>query len=83
MRTVSATEASRSFSAILDEAERGLTVVITRAGRRIAAIGPAAASNGAEVVALLTSPMPDDEFAADVLAAADAIDLEGPTWTED
>ncbi|MDQ3029727.1 MAG: type II toxin-antitoxin system Phd/YefM family antitoxin [Actinomycetota bacterium] len=83
MRTVTATEASRSFAALLDEVERGQTVVITRGGRRIAAIGPAAASNGAEVVTLLTSHAADDGFAADVLAARHAAALEGPAWPAD
>jgi prevent-host-death family protein len=80
---MTATEASRSFAALLDEAERGQTIVVTRGGRRIAAIGPAAASNGAEVVTLLTSNAVDDDFAADVLAARDAVTLEGPAWPED
>ncbi len=83
MRTVTATEASRSFAALLDEVERGQTVVVTRGGRRIAAIGPAAASNGAEVVALLTSHTVDEDFAADVLAVRHAVALEEPVWPAD
>ena len=83
MRTVTATEASRSFAALLDEAERGQTVVVTRGGRRIASIGPANASNGAEVIALLASNAVDEDFAADVLAARDAVALEGPAWPAD
>ncbi len=80
MRTVTATEASRSFAALLNEAERGQTVVVTRGGRRIAFIGPATPSNGAEVLALLASDAVDEDFAADVLAARDAVALEGPAW---
>lgn len=83
MRTMTATEASRSFAALLDEAERGHTIVVTRGGRRIAAIGPAAASNGAEFIALLTSTVVDADFAADVLAAREAVALEGPAWPAD
>jgi prevent-host-death family protein len=83
MRTVTATEASRSFAALLDEAEHGHTVVVTRGGRRIATIGPATSSNGAEVVALLASNAADEDFAADVLAAGDAVALEGPAWPAD
>lgn len=83
MRTVTATEASRSFAALLDEAERGQTVIVTRGGRRIATIGPATASNGADVVALLAAKAVDDDFAADVFAARDAVALEGPAWPED
>ena len=83
MRTMTATEASRTFAAVLDEAERGQTVVITRGGRRIATIGPAATSNGGEVVSLLKSRATDANFAADVVAARDAVELEGPAWPDD
>lgn len=83
MRTVTATEASRCFAAILDEAERGHAVVVTRSGRRIATIGPAMASNGAEVLALLDANPTDGDFAADVLAAREAVALEGPAWPAD
>jgi len=83
MRTVTATEASRSFAAILDEAERGHAVVVTRGGRRIATIGPVSATNGAEFLALLHAEMTDADFAADVLAARDAAVLEGPAWPAD
>lgn len=83
MRTVTATEASRTFAALLDEAERGQTVVVTRGGRRIAAIGPAKASNGAEFLALLRASVADEDFAADVLAAREDITLEGPAWPAD
>lgn len=83
MRTMTATEASRSFAALLDEAERGQTIVVTRGGRRIATIGPASAGNGGQVVALVMSATADDDFAADVLAARDAVALEGPVWPAD
>lgn len=57
--------------------------LITGGGRRIAAIGPVTASNGAEVVALLTSQPADEDFAADVLAIRDAVVLDGPVWPAD
>ena len=34
VRTVTATQASRSFAALLDEVEQGQTVIVTRGGRR-------------------------------------------------
>ncbi len=83
MRTVTATEASRSFAAILDEAERGHAVVVTRGGRRIATIGPVSATNGAEFLALMNAEMTDADFAADVRAVRDAAVLEGPAWPAD
>ena len=83
MRTVTATEASRSFAALLDAAEQGQTVVITRGGRRIASLGPAAASNGTEFLALVAAGAVDDDFAADVSRARDAVTLDGPSWPAD
>ena len=82
MRTVTATEASRSFAALLDEVERGETVVVTRGGRRVASIGPASAGNGAEVMALLSLDV-DEDFAADIAAARGAVTLEAPAWPAD
>ena len=83
MRTVTATEASRSFAALLDQAERGHTVVVTRGGRRIASIGPVNAANGPEVITLLASNVADDEFAEDVVASRDAVTLEDAAWPAD
>jgi prevent-host-death family protein len=40
MRTIQASEAKTQFLRILDEVERGESVVITRHGRRIARIQP-------------------------------------------
>lgn len=80
MKTMSATEASRSFASLLDEAERGGTIVVTRGGRRIATIGPATAGNGGAVAELLASADVDEDFAADVLAARE---LEAPAWPAD
>lgn len=83
MRTVTATEASRNFASLLDDAERGQTVVVTRGGRRIATIGPATAGNGADVIALLSRTAADENFGAHVRAARDAVSLEGPAWPAD
>ena len=82
MRTVTATEASRSFAALLDEVERGETVVVTRGGKRIASIGPASVGNGAEVQALLVYDV-DEDFAVDVATARAAVTSEDPAWPAD
>lgn len=79
---MTATEASRSFAALLDEGERGETVVVTRGGKRIASIGPASVGNGAEVLALLADDV-DEDFAADVAAARASVTSEGPAWPAD
>jgi prevent-host-death family protein len=83
MRTMTATEASRSFAAVLDEAERGETIIITRGGRRIATVGPVDVSNGSDVVALLAYGRPDEDFAHDVAAAREAVELTEPAWPAD
>lgn len=83
MRTLTATEASRSFASLLDEAERGKTVVITRGGRRIATLGPAAPANGAEFLALIAANTADGELAGDVRSARDTVTLDGPAWPAD
>jgi prevent-host-death family protein len=83
MRTMTATEASRSFAALLDDVERGEVIVVTRGGRRIAAIGPVTAGNGTDVIELLRTSGTDDAFAADVLAAREAVTSEGPAWPAD
>jgi len=83
MRTMTATEASRAFAAVLDAAERGETIVVTRSGRRIVTIGPASAGNGSDVLAVLAEPLPDDAFAADVLSAREAVTDQEPAWPAD
>ncbi len=40
MKTVGAFEAKTRFSALIDEAERGETIVVTKKGRPVAQIGP-------------------------------------------
>ena len=67
MRTITATEASRHFSDLLDAVERGETVTIMRGNRPIAEIGPARRRTGADLRAALagTTP-PDDAFAASI-----------------
>lgn len=83
VKTMSATEASRSFAILLDEAERGGTIVVTRGGRRIATIGPATAGNGIAVAELLASTDIDEDFAADALAARELVVSEAPAWPAD
>jgi prevent-host-death family protein len=46
MREIAESEVPRNFSAVLDEAEHGETIVVTRNGRRVALIVPAPRANG-------------------------------------
>ncbi len=86
MNLVSASEASRNFADLLNRAERGETVVITRGGRRLAVIGPAPVSNGGEIREALTGwreRYPDDDptFESDIAGARDLLKMDDP-WHE-
>lgn len=80
MREMTASEASRSFSAVLDSAEHGETIVVTRAGRRVALISPAPRANGAALREVFerwrANPALDDTFAAQVRDAREAASAE-------
>ncbi len=70
MRTVTATHASRGFSDLLDAVEHGDTIAITRGGRVVAEIRPAAATTGRALREVLSAvPRLDDDFESDVAAA--------------
>jgi prevent-host-death family protein len=87
MHVISASEAARNFSAVLDSVEHGETIVVTRAGRRVASIAPTAAATGAAFNAVLerwrgVNALDDtltDNIAAARAAAAAEIDID--PWT--
>ncbi len=71
---MTATEASRNFSELLDAVERGETVTISRGHHAVAEIMPARRRTGADLrAALKRIPAPDDRFAADIAAALSMI----------
>ncbi len=82
MKVMSASEVSRAFSAVLDEAERGETIVVTRAGRRVATISATSASTWGMFRAELAGrvPLPDPDLEADVRAARAAVYLDKDPW---
>jgi prevent-host-death family protein len=70
MRTISATEASRRFSDLLDAIERGESVTVTRGNRPVAEIHPARRRTGQDLRAALADvPAPDDHFESDLADA--------------
>jgi prevent-host-death family protein len=87
MREVTASEASRNFSAVLDSVERGEIIVVTRAGRRVASIAPTPAATGAALNAVLTrwrgAAALDDDFAEsiDTARAAGSTEDDRDPWT--
>ncbi len=78
MRTMTATEASRNFSDLLDAIERGETVIITRGHHVVAEMRPARRRTGTDLRAALEHlPPPDDRFAEDIAGALALISSEG------
>lgn len=78
MRTISATEASRRFSDLLDAIEAGETIRVTRGNRPIAEIRPALTHNGRELrEALEGSAPPDEHFAESIAEAVGLLTMEG------
>ncbi|WP_282778594.1 MULTISPECIES: type II toxin-antitoxin system prevent-host-death family antitoxin [unclassified Nocardia] len=81
---MTATEVARNLSAVLDEAEHGETITVTRGGRRIATIIPAARENGAEVIAFFAGRAPLEGFGEDIEAARKVlIDGVSAAWEDD
>ena len=77
MRIMTATEASRHFSDLLDAVERGETVTILRGNNPVAEIGPAHRRTGADLRAALEGSTPPDEaFARNISAALAAVTSE-------
>jgi len=80
---MTATEVSRNFASVLDRAEHGETVVITRGGRRLAVLAPAPAGNGAALKEFLADRPVDDDYAVDILSARElTTDEPGATWPD-
>jgi len=87
VKELSASEAARRFSAVLDGTEDGETYVITRAGRRVAMIIPAPRANGRAVSDVLSRWRDrlavDEDFAGRVEAAGDVpTEDDGDPWLD-
>jgi len=77
MKTMTATEASRHFSDLLDAAERGETITIIRGNHPVAEIGPAHRRTGADLRAALADvPPPDDKFSQAIAEAVAMVTSE-------
>jgi prevent-host-death family protein len=77
MPEVSATDAARNFSDILDAVEhRGEHFTIVRRGKVIAQLDPVHTGRGAEVKAVLLRHRRDQSFAKDILAVRELLEIE-------
>lgn len=77
MSEVSATDAARHFSDILDAVEhRGEQFTIVRRGKVLAQLLPVRSGNGADVKALLRRHRRDPAFARDVASVRELLEIE-------
>ncbi|MFX0576124.1 type II toxin-antitoxin system Phd/YefM family antitoxin [Nocardia nepalensis] len=86
MTTMTAAEASRNFSAVLDRAERGETITIVRHGHTVATITPAPKRTGRDLrLALENTDVPpfDENYESDIANGLSLIsdDMRDP-WDE-
>lgn len=80
---MTATEAARTFSDVLNRVASGEVVEVTRSGAPVAVIGPPRARliSAERFRALLASaPAPDDALAGELRAARDGLDPPGDPW---
>ena len=81
MRRLTATEAARRFSQLLDAVEaRGETFVVVRRGRAVATIAPATAADGKTVKAILRTNGPDRAWASELRALRAGLTPEDRGW---
>jgi prevent-host-death family protein len=83
MKDLSATEAARRFSQVLDSVEhRNESFRIVRGGRPVARLTPVGHANGKQVVEFLNSHSPDTAWAADLEPLRALLDGEGQSWPD-
>jgi len=81
MRRLSATEAARRFSDLLDRVEHDReTFVVERRGRAVASIAPAAAASGHAVKELLRSQRPDPRWVQELAELRGSLEPEDRHW---
>ncbi len=81
MREISATDAARGFSALLDAVElQGETFVVTRGGRSIARIEAATGASGAAGKALLRRHRVDPTWADEAREVRTSASVQERTW---
>lgn len=82
MKDVTATEAARNFSDLLDAVEHEKeSFVVRRGGKAVARIGPASVSSGAEVKKLLREMAPDPKWVRDLSLLRARLIPEERDWT--
>lgn len=83
MTRITATEAARSFSEVLNRVAAGEEIAVTRSGADVAVISPPksrlmSAERFRELIA--TAPLPDERFLDDVRAARASVGPPEDAW---
>jgi prevent-host-death family protein len=83
MRKLSATDAARQFSNVLDSVESdGETFVVMRHGRAVARIGPAAAGTGLALKETLRDHRPDSDWADELKQLRESVGAGTDPWRD-
>jgi len=83
LKQLSATDAARRFSELLDRVERnGESVVIVRHGRAVATIGPAGAGTGKALKEALRAHVPDPDLADEVRELREFVGPAQDRWPD-
>jgi prevent-host-death family protein len=83
MKRVSATEAARRFSDVLDAVEGGReSFVVVRRGREVATISPASPASGKRLKALLDEHRPDSAWSGELEELRGALVDESAPWND-
>lgn len=81
MKQLSATDAARRFSEVLDSVEsEHESFVVVRHGRVVATIGPATTGTGRALKETLRTHRPDPEWAAELRELRNAIGPPADPW---
>ncbi len=81
MKQLSATDAARRFSEVLDSVEsEHESFVVVRHGRVIATIGPATLGTGRALKEALRTHRPDPEWAGELRELRDAVGPPADPW---
>lgn len=83
MQHLSATDASRNFSDVLDSVERrGESFVVMRRGRPVATIKPVSEASGKALKDALSRLRPDDDWAGELRELRESLEPEADRWRD-
>jgi antitoxin (DNA-binding transcriptional repressor) of toxin-antitoxin stability system len=81
VKEISATEAARGFSDLLDAIEhRHQSFVVVRGGRAVAKLGPVATVDGKALKALLAKNKPDRAWLKELADMRESLVVEERSW---